>query len=610
MPLTMRNQRIQRAGRGQGAFKGLETLERRQLMAADLLIESTRVVSGPTNPAMAATDVRVELKVANRGNATAFNVQIARVMSDDGLVRGQDELLDISNLGTIAPNQVVTVFAQYDLFYSEFRDGDDNQGFMAYIVDPFARIIENDKGNNSGRGAGLDSFAYRAEGDLVVNPSTGVLPNATAVPANGVVNGVIGDELVGGKDVDVFSIDTVPNRFYEVDVDTLSPSTLDAHVRVYDRNFNLVASNDDGGYAPRTVDPYVQFASSTTGGRYYVVVAGKQNANAEPRLLTGRANGSTGAYRMVVVPAQIPTVKVRTGATAVEGDATRPATITVSRENGSTDRDLFVKWELFGSATTADLNLPTDGVTIPAGQASVTLTVVPAADGISEPLESLSINLLQDQRYVRDPVQSFAVQFIQDDPRTDLPDVTNAFFAFNNFNGTFFQFEFDQNVSGFDAADVQIRNLTTGAVITGFNAVQPTGNTARVNFQGFANNTLPDGNYSIRLNANAVGTVNGVRNVEQTFAFFALGGDANRDRRVDIQDFSILAGRFNQNGNFINGDFNYNGRVDIGDFGILAANFNKSLPAAGDAPTASVMGRSPFGTNAIERGSVLEDIVV
>src|SRR5207244_11688183 len=65
--------------------------------------------------------------------------------------------------------------------------------------------------------------------------------------------------------------------------------------------------------------------------------------------------------------------------------------------------------------------------------------------------------------------------------------------------------------------------------------------------------------------------------------FFLLAGDANRDRKVDLTDFTILAANFNGSGRtFGQGNFDYDaaGNVDLTDFTVLAANFNKSLPAA------------------------------
>jgi hypothetical protein len=66
-----------------------------------------------------------------------------------------------------------------------------------------------------------------------------------------------------------------------------------------------------------------------------------------------------------------------------------------------------------------------------------------------------------------------------------------------------------------------------------------------------------------------------------------LGGDANLDLAVNLDDFTILAARFGQTGRiFGEGDFNYSGAVDLNDFTILASQFGNVLPrpvAAGPA---------------------------
>lgn len=95
---------------------------------------------------------------------------------------------------------------------------------------------------------------------------------------------------------------------------------------------------------------------------------------------------------------------------------------------------------------------------------------------------------------------------------------------------------------------------------------------------------LPDGNYRFRLPAGAVADPSGNALLAdydfQTVDTFILAGDANRDRAVNIADFSIVASRFNLPGTFLQGDFNYSGTTDIGDFAILASRFNTQLAAS------------------------------
>ncbi|MFO0896991.1 MAG: ELWxxDGT repeat protein [Pirellulales bacterium] len=56
-------------------------------------------------------------------------------------------------------------------------------------------------------------------------------------------------------------------------------------------------------------------------------------------------------------------------------------------------------------------------------------------------------------------------------------------------------------------------------------------------------------------------------------------GDANFDRRVDLDDFGALKAAFGQAGGALPADFNQDGRVDLGDFGLFKAAF-----AAAGAP--------------------------
>ncbi len=63
--------------------------------------------------------------------------------------------------------------------------------------------------------------------------------------------------------------------------------------------------------------------------------------------------------------------------------------------------------------------------------------------------------------------------------------------------------------------------------------------------------------------------------------FFVLAGDANGDRKADINDLSILAMNWHGSGKFFSqGDFNYDGTVDAKDLGILSLNWQRNLPAA------------------------------
>lgn len=69
-----------------------------------------------------------------------------------------------------------------------------------------------------------------------------------------------------------------------------------------------------------------------------------------------------------------------------------------------------------------------------------------------------------------------------------------------------------------------------------------------------------------------------------TLVASALGGDANLDGGVNLQDFNILAANFGASGvNWLMADFTGDGLVSLADFNILAGNFG--LSASPDGPT-------------------------
>ena len=141
-------------------------------------------------------------------------------------------------------------------------------------------------------------------------------------------------------------------------------------------------------------------------------------------------------------------------------------------------------------------------------------------------------------------------------------------------------FNKDVDSSTISASDLRLIDAVTG---------QNTGITpASVSFDGVAraatwqfSGALPDGRYRAVLPAGSVTAQSGeTLAADVTVNFHALGGDANRDRRVNLDDFNILAANFGQSNRvFTQGDFTYDGRVNLDDFNILAARFGASLPA-------------------------------
>jgi parallel beta-helix repeat protein len=109
--------------------------------------------------------------------------------------------------------------------------------------------------------------------------------------------------------------------------------------------------------------------------------------------------------------------------------------------------------------------------------------------------------------------------------------------------------------------------------------------------------SIVDGNYRASLLIGSVSdTYGNALAAECSQDFFILGGDANRDRVVDINDLAILAMNWQGSGKvFSQGDFNYDGKVDAKDLGILSTHWQQALPPPAAAAPVSVV-RAPTRT--------------
>lgn len=177
------------------------------------------------------------------------------------------------------------------------------------------------------------------------------------------------------------------------------------------------------------------------------------------------------------------------------------------------------------------------------------------------------------------------------------PTVVAQTFLFEDFHAV--QIEFDQNVStSLALSDLTLSNLTTGLPIpSGHLSLQFDSylNTATLRAPGASGELLLDGLY--RLTAPAVSITNSDGETlasDVTFDFFFLNGDANRDQRVNLLDFNILALNFARLGaTFSQGNFDYDTTVNLSDFNILATKFGKAL----GPPSARPGGLFPFASD-------------
>ncbi len=162
--------------------------------------------------------------------------------------------------------------------------------------------------------------------------------------------------------------------------------------------------------------------------------------------------------------------------------------------------------------------------------------------------------------------------------------------------------------SSFVESDLIVRDLAIGNLPTSdyVAAFDDTSNRITVDFNAYANGTLPDGNYRITLRGGFVSdTAGNALPSNAVFDFFFLTGDANHDRVVDISDLGTLATNWQEVGRtYAQGNFNYSadGAVDISDLGILATSWQNTVPVpvAPAAPTAFSRTVIPMHTRAID----------
>ena len=157
------------------------------------------------------------------------------------------------------------------------------------------------------------------------------------------------------------------------------------------------------------------------------------------------------------------------------------------------------------------------------------------------------------------------------------------------------------------AADLELLNQTTNQLIPAGDIslnYDANSNTATFTFPNFGYGTLPDANYTATIHAaNVTDPAGNALTQDVSFNFSFLNGDANHDGHVNLLDFNIVAGNFNQsNRTFSQGDFNYDGQVNLLDFNILAARFNSALSApASRPPTLPLFSDSLLGVKGTKR---------
>jgi hypothetical protein len=151
---------------------------------------------------------------------------------------------------------------------------------------------------------------------------------------------------------------------------------------------------------------------------------------------------------------------------------------------------------------------------------------------------------------------------------------------------------FDDAIAGVPSPDWFIlTNQTTGQVIDPASmtvAYDASTNTMKVIATNLPGGMLPDGSYSLQVDASRVrdasgnpldGDGDGTGGDNFSFGFFHLTGDANHDGVTDFGDMVPMAQNYNGAAgmNYDQGDLNYDGVVDFNDLVILAQHYNTDL---------------------------------
>jgi hypothetical protein len=122
--------------------------------------------------------------------------------------------------------------------------------------------------------------------------------------------------------------------------------------------------------------------------------------------------------------------------------------------------------------------------------------------------------------------------------------------------------------------------------------------------------TLANGDYQLSIPfPNVIVNAAGVSLQGQTsYAFTVLAGDANGDRTVDSQDYTILLQNLNTGAGkgWANGDFNGDGVVDNTDLQILEANMGQTLPPLAGAPNQPVNSSPSDGLATVALAPILQ----
>jgi subtilisin family serine protease/subtilisin-like proprotein convertase family protein len=151
-----------------------------------------------------------------------------------------------------------------------------------------------------------------------------------------------------------------------------------------------------------------------------------------------------------------------------------------------------------------------------------------------------------------------------------VPQVVDAWFDYaSSFYGVRVQFD---GIVPVDASGMSVAAISDGSTVDTMMLDFIDGDVAR--FVTTTGLPLPDGNYEFVFDGTGLG-------ITETYTFndFALSGDINRDRAVNLSDFTTLRNNFGSIGNFASGDLTGDFYVDLADFTLLRNSFGNTVAA-------------------------------
>ncbi|HEY7091163.1 MAG TPA: Ig-like domain-containing protein [Tepidisphaeraceae bacterium] len=283
-----------------------ETLESRQLLAADLIGTSFDVTGGQPLP---AGDLSATFTIKNQNGIwfldDAGPFQATVFLSQDATIGDAGDIpLGTAIYQSLGAGQSVTRTLNISVPATDpFLSSNDYR--IGVVIDSAGQVAESNESNNSNQGFGKDTERVWFE-NHVLNPAN-IIPKCQNLVLGAPVSGAIGgtDERMGGLDIDSWQFTPVGGQTIAFDLDCTSPG-WNSTIRLIQLN-NGQYTSDTGTAAPGeptgTGDSLIRW-TFPYNIPVFIAVSGAGNSSGDPCYLTGRTAASQGSYTLqaFVVP--------------------------------------------------------------------------------------------------------------------------------------------------------------------------------------------------------------------------------------------------------------------------------------------------------------------